>query len=153
LHSEEQVAQQTAAVEQRRHEAAARARMRDAELAREVAQAELEAHEVLALAARNDASLARMRSELSAEVDERAAAVVRAQGLARAEVERQQAEVHYRQAEAEARRLLAENLPQLAAAFGERIGELKIAHYGGGDQPLAPLVGAVSALVDLAKSG
>ena len=45
----------------------------------------------------------------------------------------------------------AEKLPELAAAVGSRIGEVKISQYGGDGNPFGSITQAVSAVLDLVK--
>lgn len=54
-----------------------------------------------------------------------------AQGRAENEVAMLSAHVERERAEADARRLTAEHLPELAAAVGQRFGEVKITQIGG----------------------
>ena len=53
-------------------------------------------------------------------------------------------------ADAQARVLLAQNLPALAAAVGERIGEVKITQFGG--EALSPVTAAVERILKLASA-
>ena len=134
----------------------AEAQTRDAILEHErrvqEARAELEAHEIRAQALIKRAELARV--EVSSDVERRTALAAAkrpeersdAQGdLARARIERERAE-------ARARVIGAENLPKLAAAVGQKFGEVKITHFGATESPLGSIAQAVASVIDLAKS-
>ena len=118
--------------------------------ARAEAEAELAVQQVRLAAIQAKAAAAHAEAEAAAALRRLQAEAHRDQGLAEAEVELRRAEAAVRSAEAEARVLTAKQLPALAAAVGQKIGEVKITHYGDG-QPFAPVVGAVEALVDMAR--
>jgi flotillin len=134
----------------------AEAKTRDAILAHErtmqEARAELEAHELKAQALEKRALLSKL--EVSGDVERRKAiaqvrlveASTEAEGaLARARAERERAE-------AQARVLTAENLPKLAAAVGQKFGEVKVTQFGGADNAFGSIAQAVASVVELAKS-
>jgi hypothetical protein len=52
-------------------------------------------------------------------------------------------------AEAKARILMAENL--LAAAVGQKFGEVKITHIGSGENPFGSIAQAIASVVEVAK--
>ena len=64
-----------------------------------------------------------------------------------------QAKAERELAEARARETMAENLPELAAAVGQRFGEVKVTHLGTDGSPFGSIAQAVAAVVDLAKNG
>ncbi len=124
---------------------------REAEL--RAAEAALEASELLdqALTRR----LERERREQAAQIDrrQREAEIDRLEAQVRAEGALADAKAMAERARAKAEVLRAEKLPELAAAVGQRFGEVKITQLGGSnDSPFAGIAGAVAAVVDLAKS-
>lgn len=141
------------AIERTRREAEASttARIAAHERARLEAEAELAVHERRLAALEAQAAVARAEAMTDAERRRIAADTARTEGLSRAEVALRDAEAQVVAADAEARVVTAQQLPALAAAIGSRIGEVKIAHYGEG-QAFAPLLGAVEAVLDMAKS-
>jgi hypothetical protein len=97
----------------------------------EEARAEREVYEARELTLAKEAglvdselSIERARRELRAELD-------KIEGLARAAVDLESARAERERAEAKARELIAENLPQLAQAVGQRFGEVKVTQIGG----------------------
>ncbi len=136
--------QAEAAAERTRVEVQARA------LEVEAARAEIDSAEARIAAEEKRIALARLRDEAARAARAAEAEVARVEGESRAAVslaEARAAEVH---AAAEARRLTAEKLPTLAAAVGARVGEVNITRIGG-DEALNPVIGAVSAVVELAR--
>jgi uncharacterized membrane protein YqiK len=151
--AEAESAERIAAHERARREAEAESEERVAahERARREAEAELAVHRTRLEALKARLELERAAAEASADRRRLDAEIMRTEGLATAEVELQRAEASVRSASAQAQVLTAQQLPALAAAVGQRIGEMKIAHYGGDGQPFMPLVGAVESLIDLAR--
>jgi len=149
-----------AAVEARRVEIAreqAEGRTRDAiqarELAAEEARAEVVAHEtrVAALTARAERervergiALEHRRAEADLDVEIRAA--VAEVALAEARAERQRAE-------ARARVLVAENLPALAQAVGQKFGEVRVTQIGTDGSPFGSIAQAVASVLELVREG
>lgn len=118
----------------------------------ETARAEIEAAAVRIEAEVKRLELARLSAE-AAHADRRAEAAVAAiEGEARAATALALARAAEVQATADARRICAEKLPALAAAVGQRIGEVRITQIGGEGNPLATVVGAVASVVELARS-
>ncbi|GMV18041.1 MAG: hypothetical protein HS104_25450 [Polyangiaceae bacterium] len=134
----------------------AEARTRDAVLAHErtvqEARAELEAHEIRAQALAKRAELARV--EVSGDVERRRALaeVILVEQSAQAEGALAHARAERERAEAQARVLTAENLPKLAAAVGQKFGEVKVTQFGGGENAFGSIAQAVASVVELAKS-
>lgn len=117
----------------------------------DAARAEVESAAALLDAEHKRIELARLRAE-TAHADRRAeSALARLEGEARAAVQLAEARAAEVRAAADARRTTAENLPALAAAVGQRIGELKVTQIGAGQGPLEGLVGAVASIVELAR--
>jgi len=137
-------------LERQEAEAESEDRVAAQERARLEAEAELAVQQVRLAAIQAKAAAAHAEAEAAAALRKLQCGVDREQGLALAEVELRRAEAAVRSAEAEARVLTAKQLPALASAVGQKIGEVKITHYGDG-QPFAPVVGAVEALVDMAR--
>lgn len=128
--------------------------------ARAIAAIELEAHQAgvvsESFAARADAQaklaeLERLAAALRAEVGRMDVETEQLQGRARAVVALEHAEAAVRQADADARIELARQLPLLAAALGERMGEVNITHVGGDANPFSQLTAGLMAIVDVAK--
>lgn len=127
--------------------------LRQVEIDVERARADLSAHEARreALGVARELALAEARGES----ERRALAIEgeRVEGLARAEVALAAARADRDRAEARARVLLAERLPDLAAALGQRVGEVKVTHFGVDGGPFSSLTQALESVVALAKQG
>jgi hypothetical protein len=111
----------------------------------------LKSHSVLVAAAQQEAELARLQLELDA--TRAAADLQRDEARARVMllVKRGEAEVQGIVDESRARVKTAENLPALAAAVGQKIGEVRITQVGADASPfafVADAIGAVTRLVD-----
>jgi regulator of protease activity HflC (stomatin/prohibitin superfamily) len=148
--AEAAVAASRTAAEREATEAWSRGVVRRSELAGDQAAAEVAAHgmRLRALAAAVErqrteweAALVRRRSE--SEAGHQAA-------LREAEVARLGALVRRIEAEARARELTAEKLPELAAAVGDRMGEVKVTHVGVGEGAFATIADAVRSVLALA---
>ena len=76
------------------------------------------------------------------------------EGRARSEVQMALAKVEREQAEARAKLRTAERLPELAAAVGQRFGEVKVTHIGSdGQSPFGSIAQAVASVLELARQG
>jgi flotillin len=120
-------------------------------LKQQEAEARLKSHSVLVAAAQQEAELARLQLELDA--TRAAAELQRDEARARVMlfVKRGEAEVQGIVDESRARVKTAENLPALAAAVGQKIGEVRITQVGAEASPfafVADAIGAVTQLVD-----
>ena len=127
--------------------------LRRQQLVVDEARGEIEAHEVhsRALALRSELDAQAFRAELARKAAE---AELQAKiDLRQAEVDLAAAGAALRRAEAEAKVLIARQLPALAGAVGSRIGEVKVTQIGGGDQqnPFATVAQAVASVVELAR--
>jgi len=111
----------------------------------------LDMHELKATMDARQAELARATATLDAELRKMAADAQQAEGLAQALVELRRTEAALGAAEADARRLMAQNLPALASAIGQRISEVKLTQFGGADNPFAHIGGALQAILDLVE--
>ena len=135
---------------------ATEARTQDVVFRRELemreAQAELDAHAVLSLALERRAELEHAELEASIARRRAEAEVSRLEGQTRAEVALAAARAEREMLEGKARYAIAERLPDLAAAVGERVGEVKVVQIGGGDTAFGSIAQAVRAVVELAKS-
>ncbi len=140
-------------VEIERAEAEARSREAVARLVREAteAHAELDAFAQRAEAAARRADLA--RSEWGVDVERRRALSdatrQEAHDAAAALMARAQAERVI--AESRARVIVAEKLPELAAAIGSRIGGVNITQFGGGTSPFASIAEAIASVVEVGR--
>jgi len=134
----------------------AEARTRDAVLAHErtiaEARAELEAHEIRAQALAKRAEIVRVQVASDVERRKAQAEVQLVEANAQAEGALAQARAERERAEAQARVLTAENLPKLAAAVGQKFGEVKVTQLGSSDNPFGSIAQAVASVVELAKS-
>lgn len=151
LASEAELRAERAAMERRDAEEAAKLAVRKIELSVVEARSALEAFETESVARAKRAELDRADAEAVAILRRLEVELGLAEGHARAEVELELAKVMLSRAEADARRIGAEKLPELAKALGRRIGEVKIAQYGGGENPFELLTRSVTAILDLAK--
>lgn len=137
------------AIAEREAEARNATRLRAMEHARIEAEAELGAHalQMEALARRTE----KARAELEAELARRRelAALSRLEGEAEAEIALARARAEQLAAEAKARLQIAQNMPALAAAVGQRFGEVNVTQIGG--DAFGSVARAVSSLVELAK--
>lgn len=134
----------------------AEARTRDAILEHErtvhEARAELEAHETRAQALAKRAALTRIEVDSDVERRRALAEVKRMEESSEAESDLARARVERERAEARARVIGAENLPKLAAAVGQKFGEVKITQFGSTESPFGSIAQAVASVIDLAKS-
>jgi regulator of protease activity HflC (stomatin/prohibitin superfamily) len=121
-----------------------------AALARAAAEAaaEVEAHNARAQAVAAALALAETELALQAQQREQEIALAERAGLAQANVDARRADVDRVRAEAKARLVTAEKLPELAAAVGERVGEMKVVQVGG--EAVAPIASAVERLLRFA---
>ncbi len=151
LDSEAQVRERQAEIQQREAEARNREAIERHRLASEAARAELEAHALKAEALARRLELE--QSALTAALERRRAEaeVALLEGKGSAEVALEAAHAERERAEAQARITTAENLPQLAAAVGQKFGEVKITQIGEGT-PFGGIAQAVAAVVELARS-
>ncbi|MCE7895096.1 MAG: hypothetical protein DYH12_36230, partial [Sorangiineae bacterium PRO1] len=94
------------------------------------------------------------RVEVSGDVERRRALaeVILVEQSAQAEGALAHARAERERAEAQARVLTAENLPKLAAAVGQKFGEVKVTQFGGGENAFGSIAQAVASVVELAKS-
>ncbi len=152
LSSDATLAEAREAEARRRAERGAQDRL--AALSREVelAQADVAAHEARAEAARRQGELRRAEALLVAELGRAVSEQAAHAGRLEAEVEGLRAHAAVTRAEAQSKVLHAQKLPELAAAMGSRMGEVKINQWGGDGNPFGSIVQAVQAIVDLAKS-
>lgn len=132
---------------ERRSEASLRELQRQAAQA----QAELAAHAAREQAALAAGKLMRGQALLEAELVRVRAEAKRSEGEALAEVEWRKAQVEAERLGARARLVQAEKLPELAAAVGARIGEVRISQFGGEGNPFGSITQAVSAVLDLVR--
>jgi hypothetical protein len=126
--------------------------IRKRELVAKEIEAELASFESDRVAREKRAELARAEALLELELRRSRAEVLLAEGRVDAEVALAMAEAEARRAEAVARVEIAKNMPALAAAIGSRIGEVKIAQYGGSENPFAALLGGLTAILDMARA-
>ncbi len=94
------------------------------------------------------------RAALNAEIERRRAQAELAllEGRGQSEVQMALAKVEREQCEARAKLVTAERLPDLAAAVGQRFGEVKVTHIGAdGQSPFGSIAQAVASVVELAR--
>lgn len=125
---------------------------RDADV--RAARADLEAGTVLEQALTQRLEQERAEQAAAVERREREAAIARLEAQVRAEAALADAKAMAERARAKAEVLRAKRLPELAAAVGQRFGEVKITQLGhSGESPFAGVAQAVAAVVELAKNG
>jgi hypothetical protein len=151
LDAEAWLRQRQAEIERREAEARTQDAIERQRLASEEARAELEAYELkLQLISKR---IELEKTELAASQAKRLseAELLLVEGKGKAEIALESARAERERAEARARVVTAENLPSLAAAVGERFGEVKITHIGEGS-PFGQIAQAVAAVVELARA-
>lgn len=136
---EQEAAEQRAALEIRR-----------SALRAEEAEAKLRSAAVEAEQAAREAERDRLAAELRLAVRRLEVEAERLSAEAEASAALRMAEVERIRAEANQGTILAQRLPDLAGAIGNKIGEVRIHQYGGGESnPFAMLTESVQAVVDL----
>ena len=151
LRAEASVREQRAALEKREAESKAEAEIKRSALRVKIAEAELASHEIRKQAQLKAAETKRLEKELDVDLRRNDAEIALVEGQTMATVELQRAHAAYRQAEAESKLVLAQNMPALANAMGQKIQEVKIAQYGGDKNPFAQVTGGIAALMDVLK--
>jgi flotillin len=150
--AEAQLRQRATEIARREAEALTRDAVAAEERRQVEAHAELGAHELAVRAL--EARAARARIDVATEVERRRALaeveLFEAQGEAEAALAGAKAERE--SAEARARVLTAENLPKLAAAVGQKFGEVKVTQFGSSDNAFGSIAQAIASVVELAKS-
>lgn len=138
------------AIAEREAQARIDTRLRAMEHARTEAEAELAAHalQMEALARRTERAHAELKTELARRKE--LTAMSRLEGEAEAELALARARADQVAAEARARVLLAENLPALAGAVGQRFGEVNVTQIGG--DAFGTVARAMSSILELARS-
>ncbi len=134
----------------------AETRTRDAVFRRELemreAQAEIDAHAIRAQALERRAELERVELEASLARRRAETELSRLEGQTRAEVALAAARAEREALEGKARYAIAQRLPDLAAAVGQRVGEVKVVQIGGTEGAFGSIAQAVRSVVDLAKT-
>lgn len=153
IRAQSELQAQRGAAERQAAEARTAQQIRLAELAAVEAEAAIAAHALRLKAQQNAAELDRASKTIDAELRRVIAEVSLEEGRAESEVALAHARAQSERAHAEARVLIARNMPALAAAIGERIGEVRIAHYGADGNPFTQLTGALTALLETAGIG
>jgi len=123
-----------------------------ARLAELEAGALIKAAEIEAQRAEVEAKKAVAKATLEVEVQRIQAEGARLVGESQAALALVRAQADQVQSEADARRMIAEKLPALAAAMGQRIQEVRVHSMGGTADPLASLAHLARAAMDLVKS-
>jgi hypothetical protein len=136
-----------------RAEAESRARDQIAEIERteSLARREIAAHELMTEALAQKNLLRSLEANADAERRRVVAEVELVEARAQAEGELASARAERELAEAKARVLNAENLPKLAAAVGQKFGEVKVTHFGN-DNPFGSIAQAIASVVEVARS-
>jgi flotillin len=142
-----------AEIELQEREAETKRRLRLDELKKQEAEAELQTFAILAEAAQKRAELEKAELEIVVERRRAEADLKRLEGEGDAAIARAHADVQATVAQAQARLKLAEKLPELANAVGQRFGEVKITQIGGeGAAGFGAVAQAVGAVVELVKN-
>lgn len=151
LEAEAAVRDRQVELERRHAEALAEEALRRLEREAREAAATVEVHASRLAALRATLEAREIEATATAAVRSRAAEVALVEGRGRAEVRLLEARAAAETSAAEARLVTARKLPELAAAVGGRIGEVKVTTLGG-DNPFGSIAQAVAAVVDLARS-
>jgi hypothetical protein len=151
LDAEAAVRERQAEIERREAEVRTRDAVEQHRRTIEEARAELEAHATSSEALARRLELEGTEALAALERRRREAELALLEGKGRAEVALESARAERELAEARARVATAENLPELAAAVGQRFGEVKITHIGEGS-PFGSIAQAVAAVVELARA-
>ncbi len=136
------------AAEQARREAAAKARMRQIELEIQEAEAAVEAHGAELRAAEAHGALERARGQIRQQLGHIDVELLLAKGKAEAEVALAAAEAQVRRSEAEAQVTMAQNLPKLAAALGEKV---QVTHVGIDNNVFGSITEALQSVIQIAR--
>lgn len=137
--------------EQARREAAARARMRQIELEIQEAEAAVEAHGAELRVAEVQGALERARGLIRQQLGQIEVELLLAKGKAEAEVALAAAEGEVRRAEAQSQIIMAQNLPKLAAALGDKIGNVQVTHMGIDGNAFESITDALQAVIQIAR--
>jgi regulator of protease activity HflC (stomatin/prohibitin superfamily) len=152
LVAEAEVRQKEQEIQRAEAEALARDQVAELERTQALARAEIAANQLLAeaLAQKHE----RLRVEAAADAERRrlAAEVLLVEAKGQAEGAMAEALAERELAEARARVLTAENLPKLAAAVGQKFGEVKVTHIGNGESPFGSVAQAIASVVELARN-
>jgi hypothetical protein len=117
------------------------------------ARAELDAHALLTEAAGRRVERERLAWSAALELRRATAEVATFEGRLEAEVAQTKAVAERQLADARARVITAERLPDLAAAVGQRFGEVKVVQMGSDGNAFGSIAQAVAAVVELARGG
>ena len=141
---------EVAAIARQRHADAELVRL-DTERAQLLAWLDLESTAAKEQAAQDALAKARLQADLDR--DAMLQQLAHQKRLMEVEVLRARAEISLTEAAAKAQILMAEKLPELASAVGQKFGEIKLTQFGGADGlNVAPAVKAVGELLALAKT-
>ncbi|MBI1945693.1 MAG: hypothetical protein HYS27_08355 [Deltaproteobacteria bacterium] len=133
-------------------EAQVKKALRLEELGKQEAEAELATFAVLAEAAHKRTELERARFAVVEEQRRAEAALKQVEGESEAAVLLAKARAEQTVVDSRVRLRMAEKLPELANAVGQKFGEVKVTHIGEGASPFATVAQAVGAVLELAKS-
>ena len=133
-------------------DADAAVRARRSEVDRLEAEAAIDAHELQARAQELRLELSRQGWQADLAQRQAAVAVEREEGDARTAIALASAQASQAEAQAKAQVLTAERLPDLAAAVGQRFGEVKLVQVGGDKAVFSAVGEAVRGVLDLARS-
>ncbi len=151
LVAEAEVQEKKREIESAQAEAKARDRASEIQRAEDLARVEVAAHALLfdALGQKHE----RMRLDMSAEAERRRtlANVELFEARGEAEGALADARAERERAEAQSKVLMAENLPKLAAAVGQKFGDVKVTHIGNGESPFGSIAQAVASVLELAR--
>lgn len=143
-----QKAQEIARAEAEGH---ARDKIAEMERTEALARREIAAHELMTEAQAQKNVMLSLEATADAERRRVVAEVELVEARARAEGELASAKAERELAEAKARILNAENLPKLAAAVGQKFGEVKVTHFGN-DNPFGSIAQAIASVVEVARA-
>jgi hypothetical protein len=162
LRADDELSAERAAAEQRagereallmrgRSEAQAQQRIRQAELRALEAEAERDAVPARIESAKQQAELDRLVAVLEVELRSLRAEIDREESRARVEIALADANVHRVVSDADAALTLAQKLPELAQAIGQRMGPVHVTAVGADANPMAHVAASIGALLELAR--
>jgi hypothetical protein len=121
------------------------------ELEKREAEAKVAAHEAQLLAIEKQSELEAARGAVDKRRREQESALMLLEGQRRAEAEKELAQAQAIRSEAEAQLKVAERLPDLAAAVGQRFGEVKVVQVGGEGNPFGQVADALGSVLKLVR--
>ena len=146
---DKELEQQRANAELARQELQTKVRLRKNALEASEAEQSIATCAAVARAAAAEAEVDKIRADARRALRADEVHVLLAEGRAKAEVTMLEADAQVRRAEADARVITAERLPDLAAAFGGKIANMQVSHFGVGEHAFSSITDALQAVLKL----